>query len=53
MTVTITDGVNQLAINPDGTAARYALALVLLFITFACIAVVRFVNRGSARSVML
>jgi phosphate transport system permease protein len=53
MTVTITDGVNQLAINPDGTAARYAVALVLLFITFACIAVVRFVNRGSARSVML
>ncbi|MEA2614353.1 MAG: phosphate transport system permease protein [Chloroflexota bacterium] len=52
MTVTITDGVNQLAINPAGTAARYALALVLLFITFACIAVVRFVNRGSTRSVM-
>jgi phosphate transport system permease protein len=52
MTVTITDGVNQLAINPDGTAARYALALVLLFITFGCIAVVRLVNRGSARSPM-
>jgi phosphate transport system permease protein len=51
MTVTITDGVNQLAINPDGTAARYGLALVLLVITFACIAVVRFVNRGSARSI--
>jgi len=50
MTVTITDGVNQLAINPDGTAARYGLALVLLLITFACIAIVRFVNRGSARS---
>ncbi len=52
MTVTLTDGVNQLAINPDGTAARYALALVLLLITFGCIAVVRFVNRGSARSVV-
>jgi phosphate transport system permease protein len=52
MTVTITDGVNQLAINPDGTAARYALALVLLLITFGCIAVVRFVNRGSVRSVV-
>jgi phosphate transport system permease protein len=50
MTVTITDGVNQLAINPDGTAARYGLALVLLVITFLCIAVVRFVNRGSDRS---
>jgi phosphate transport system permease protein len=49
MTVTITDGVNQLAINPDGTAARYGLALVLLVITFACIAIVRLVNRGSAR----
>ncbi len=52
MTVTITDGVNQLAINPDGTAARYAVALVLLLITFGCIAVVRFVNRGSVRSVV-
>lgn len=50
MTVTITDGVNQLAINPDGTAARYALALVLLLVTFACIAVVRFVNRRAARN---
>jgi phosphate transport system permease protein len=51
MTVTITDGVNQLAINPDGTAARYGLALVLLLITFGCIAIVRFVNRSSgARS---
>lgn len=50
MTVTITDGVNQLAINPQGTAARYALALVLLLITFTCIAVVRLVNRGSPRS---
>jgi phosphate transport system permease protein len=52
MTVTITDGVNQLAINPDGTAARYALALVLLLITFVCIAIVRFVNRGSPRSLV-
>jgi phosphate transport system permease protein len=52
MTVTITDGVNQLAINPDGTAARYALALVLLAITFGCIAVVRLVNRGSPRSLL-
>jgi len=52
MTVTITDGVNQLAINPDGTAARYALALVLLAVTFSCIGIVRFVNRGSARSPM-
>jgi phosphate transport system permease protein len=49
MTVTITDGVNNLAINPDGTAARYALALVLLAITFLCIVVVRFVNRAAPR----
>jgi phosphate transport system permease protein len=52
MTVTITDGVNQLAINPQGTAARYALALVLLLITFSCIAVVRLVNRGSVRGLV-
>jgi phosphate transport system permease protein len=45
MTVSITDGVNNLAVNPDGTAARYALALVLLLITFICIFVVRRVNR--------
>jgi phosphate transport system permease protein len=52
MTVTITDGVNQLAVNPAGTAARYALALVLLLITFACITVVRLVNRGIPRGLM-
>ncbi|HEX3605009.1 MAG TPA: phosphate ABC transporter permease subunit PstC [Candidatus Dormibacteraeota bacterium] len=52
MTVTITDGVNQLAINPDGTAARYALALVLLLLTFSCIAIVRFVNRKSPRNLV-
>jgi len=44
MTVTITDGVDKLAINPQGTAARYALALVLLIMTFVCIAIVRFVS---------
>lgn len=49
MTVTITDGVNNLAINPNGTAARYGLALVLLLITFLCIVVVRFVNRAAPR----
>ena len=45
MTVTITDGVQNLAIEPTATAARYGLALVLLAITFACIVVVRLVNR--------
>ena len=49
MTVSITDGVNNLAINPTGTAARYGLALVLLLITFSCIVVVRFVNRAAPR----
>lgn len=49
MTVTITDGVNQLALNPDGTAARYGLGLVLLAVTFACIIGVRFVNRRAPR----
>ena len=49
MTVTITDGVNNLAINPTGTAARYGLALVLLAITFVCIVVVRYVNRAAPR----
>jgi len=46
MTVAITDGVNNLAINPDGTAARYALALILLVIVFVSINVVRRLNRG-------
>lgn len=45
MTVSITDGVQNLSINPDGTAARYMLALVLLVITFSCITLVRFINR--------
>jgi phosphate transport system permease protein len=45
MTVTITDGVNNLAINPQGTAARYMLALVLLVVVFISITVVRLVNR--------
>lgn len=48
MTVTITDGVQDLAINPDGTAARYLLALVLLVITFMCIVAVRYVNRNAS-----
>lgn len=47
MTVAITDGVNNLAINPDGTAARYALALILLVVVFISITVVRRVNRGA------
>ena len=50
MTVTITDGVQNLAINPQGTAARYMLALVLLAITFVCIVIVRFVNRNATRA---
>jgi phosphate transport system permease protein len=50
MTVTITDGVNNLAINPTGTAARYALALILLIIVFISISIVRRVNRGAQPS---
>jgi phosphate transport system permease protein len=46
MTVTITDGVDKLAINPDGTAARYMLAVVLLVVTFLAIIMVRLVTRG-------
>jgi phosphate transport system permease protein len=46
MTVAITDGVDKLAINPDGTAARYMLALVLLVVTFVSILLVRLVSRG-------
>jgi phosphate transport system permease protein len=45
MTVTITDGVNNLTLNPQGTAARYMLAVVLLAITFVCIVIVRYANR--------
>lgn len=50
MTVTITDGVEYLAINPQGTAARYMLAVVLLFITFLSIILVRLVARGRRSS---
>jgi len=51
MTVTITDGINNLAINPQGTAARYMLGLVLLLIVFASISVIRALGqRGAARA---
>ncbi len=51
MTVSITDGVDKLAINPQGTAARYILALVLLIVTFLSIIVVRVVaHRAASRS---
>jgi hypothetical protein len=49
MTVTITDGVNNITINPQGGAARYMLALVLLVITFMCIVIVRYANRKAVR----
>jgi phosphate transport system permease protein len=49
MTVTITDGVDKLAINPEGTAARYMLAVVLLVVTFVSILIVRMVARGRNR----
>lgn len=45
MTVTITDGINNLAINPQGTAARYMLGLVLLLIVFTSISVIRALGR--------
>jgi phosphate transport system permease protein len=48
MTVSITDGIDKLAINPDGTAARYMLALVLLVVTFLSIIIVRVVARRRA-----
>lgn len=46
MTVAITDGVDKLAINPQGTAARYMLAVVLLVVTFLSIILVRLVSSG-------
>jgi ABC-type phosphate transport system permease subunit len=46
MTVSITDGVAQIAINPEGTAARYMLAVVLLVVTFVSILIVRLVAGG-------
>ena len=49
MTVTITDGVNNITINPQGGAARYMLALVLLVMTFLCIVIVRYTNRKAVR----
>ena len=45
MTVTITDGINNLLANPDGTAARYLLALILLGISLASVTAIRAVNR--------
>jgi phosphate transport system permease protein len=50
MTVTITDGLNTLAINPHGTGARYLLALILLLVTFVAVSTVRAVaSRGGAK----
>ena len=49
MTVAITDGVDKLAINPQGTAARYMLAVVLLVVTFISIILVRLVGGGRRR----
>lgn len=45
MTTTITDGISQLGSNPKAEAARYLLALVLMLITFACVTVVRIIQR--------
>lgn len=45
MTVTITDGVDSVALNPTGTAARYALAVLLLFGTFACVSAIHRLQR--------
>src|SRR5207302_1379537 len=47
MTVAITDGVDKLAINPAGTAARYLLALLLLVVTFMCVFAIRLMQRRS------
>jgi phosphate transport system permease protein len=49
MTVTITDGVNNITLNPQGGAARYMLALVLLVMTFFSIVIVRYANRKALR----
>ena len=51
MTVTITDNVQNIAILPEATAARYMLSLVLLAITFICIVTVRFLNRRAPQVV--
>ena len=51
MTTTITDGITELGLFPKAEAARYALAIVLLLISFACVTVVRSVqHRSEARS---
>jgi phosphate transport system permease protein len=51
MTTTITQNIQNIAIEPEATAARYMLSLVLLFITFLCILAVRFLNRRAPQVV--
>jgi ABC-type phosphate transport system permease subunit len=45
MTTTITQNIQNIAIEPEATAARYMLSVVLLLVTFMCIMTVRFLSR--------
>lgn len=51
MTTTITQNIQNIAIEPEATAARYMLSIVLLVITFLCILAVRFLNRRAPQVV--
>ncbi|HET9051283.1 MAG TPA: phosphate ABC transporter permease subunit PstC [Candidatus Dormibacteraeota bacterium] len=51
MTTTITQNIQNIAIEPEATAARYMLSIVLLLITFLCILAVRFLNRRAPQVV--
>jgi phosphate transport system permease protein len=51
MTTTITQNIQNIAIEPEATAARYMLSIVLLLITFLCILTVRFLNRRAPQVV--
>lgn len=51
MTTTITQNIQNIAIEPEATAARYMLSIVLLFITFLCIITVRYLSRRAPQVV--
>jgi phosphate transport system permease protein len=51
MTTTITQNIQNIAIEPEATAARYMLSIVLLLITFLCILAVRYLSRRAPQVV--
>lgn len=50
MTTTITDGISELGLYPKAEAARYALAIVLLLMSFVSVTAVRMAQRRGEAS---